>query len=166
MAELGSCFNRHAKRGEHDNGTRNLIDICNPKFRNKVQDLDKPGTSGRKKQPLPPFLPDSIGLNRPTSPQYLLTEGSQKTYTQHTHTHRSTPFLIYDFQHTSKRVCKTENSQSKQTFTHQSREEIIIIIEEANRQRKQPKTRKRTTNLRTPSITDTAKRQSHRLPSK
>jgi hypothetical protein len=72
MAELGSCFNRHAKRGEHDNGTRNLIDICNPKFRNKVQDLDKPGTSGRKKQPLPPFLPDSIGLNRPTSPQYLL----------------------------------------------------------------------------------------------
>jgi hypothetical protein len=76
MAELGSCFNRHAKRGEHDNGTRNLIDICNPKFRNKVQDLDKPGTSGRKKQPLPPFLPDSIGLNRPTSPQYLLTEGS------------------------------------------------------------------------------------------
>ncbi len=142
MAELGSCFNRHAKRGEHDNVTRNLIDICNPKFRNKVQDLDKPGTSGRKKQPLPPFLPDSIGLNRPTSPQYLLTEGSQKTYT---HTHRSNQFLIYDFQHTSKRVCKTENSQSTQTFTHQSREEMIIIIEEANRQRKQPK-RKKTNN--------------------
>ncbi len=164
MAELGSCFNRHAKRGEHDNVTRNLIDICNPKFRNKVQDLDKPGTSGRKKQPLPPFLPDSIGLNRPTSPQYLLTEGSQKTYT-HTHTDQTNSW--YTISNILASECAKRRTHSPRKLLHIKAEKKWLsssrkpIGRGSNR-----KERKRTTNLRTPSITDTAKRQSHRLPSK